>query len=455
MWKYLVVSNNSMNFNIKKIFNQICDSLFSQLLKNESLAISLEGESSLFCRVNGAKIRQIGQVDNNDLSLELSFNNRRVTGSLSLCGDFDIDFKRAVSEFSRLRNEVKLLPIDPFIVLPVGGQSSEAICQGEFINPEQTAKILMQPMQGCDLSGILASGVIYRGNANSAGSQHWFSSDSFSFDYSLINPQERMVKATYAGSSWSQTDYQKSLASSIEKLKVMGQSAIKLTPGNYRTFIASAGVSDLLDMFSWHGLSELSMQTGESAFLKMRNEGIKLSPMFTFAEDFRNGLVPRFNKLGEVSDEHIELITHGELKSCLISSRTAKEYSLQSNFANKGEELRSPVMACGDLPESEVLQALGTGVYISNLHYLNWSDLAGGRITGMTRYACFWVEDGVIRAPIENMRFDDSFYHFFGDNLQAVTHESYINPDVGSYGGRALGMMQCPGILLSSFALTL
>ncbi len=444
-----------MDINMKKVFDQLCDSLFSQLLENESLAISLAGESSLFCRVNGAKIRQTGQIDNNDLSLDLVFNDRRVTGSVSLCGDFDIDLERAVNEFLRLRSEVKLLPIDPFIVLPTGGQTSETICQGEFIDPEQTAKNLMQAMQGNDLSGIFASGSIYRGNANSAGSKHWFSSDSFSLDYSLINPQERMVKATYAGSNWSQTDYQKNLASSVEKLKLMGQSTIKLAPGNYRTFIASAGVSDLLDMFAWNGLSELSMQTGESAFLKMRNEGIKLSPMFNFAEDFSNGLVPRFNEQGEVSDERIELITHGELKSCLISSRTAKEYGLESNFANEWEDFRSPVMASGDLPESDVLEALGTGVYLSNLHYLNWSDLAGGRITGMTRYACFWVEDGVIKAPIENMRFDDSFYHFFGDNLQAVTRESYINPDVGSYGGRALGMTQCPGILLSSFALTL
>ena len=32
-----------------------------------------------------------------------------------------------------------------------------------------------------------------------------------------------------------------------------------------------------------------------------------------------------------------------------------------------------------------------------NLHYLNWSDNIGGRITGMTRYACFWVENGEIK----------------------------------------------------------
>ncbi len=112
-------------------------------------------------------------------------------------------------------------------------------------------------------------------------------------------------------------------------------------------------------------------------------------------------------------------------------------------------------MATGDLPEADVLKALDTGVYLSNLHYLNWSDVAGGRITGMTRYACFWVEKGEIVGPIANMRFDDSFYHFFGEQLEAVTEEARVNPEVGSYGGRSLGATVCPGILLSEFALTL
>ncbi len=440
---------------MEQLFDQLCNSLFSQLAKDESLAISLQGESSLFNRINGAKIRQTGQVNDSDLSLDLVFNNRRATGSVTLTGEFEPDLEPVLDEIARLRREVKELPVDPFTVLPEGGQSSRTVLRGDLIDPEQGVEKLLVPMQGADISGILASGSIYRGNANSAGSKHWFSSDNFSLDYSLVNPQEKMVKATYAGSSWSQSDYEESLSLSIEKLQIMGQSSIKLEPGNYRTYIASAGVADLLNMFSWNGLSELSMQTGESAFLKMRNQGLQLSPLFSLAEDFSNGLVPRFNAQGEISAERIDLINRGQLKSCLVSSRSAKEYALESNFANEGEELRSAVMASGELPESMILQALGTGVYLSNLHYLNWSDVVGGRITGMTRYACFWVENGEITAPIENMRFDDSFYHFFGNNLEAVTAESHINPDVGTYGGRSLGMTQCPGILLSSFALTL
>ncbi|MBT5078117.1 MAG: TldD/PmbA family protein, partial [Candidatus Marinimicrobia bacterium] len=82
-------------------------------------------------------------------------------------------------------------------------------------------------------------------------------------------------------------------------------------------------------------------------------------------------------------------------------------------------------------------------------------DCIGGRITGMTRYACFWVENGEIVAPIENMRFDDSFYNFFGENLEAVSNKVEFNPEVGTYESRSLGGTHCPGVLLSSFSLTL
>ena len=76
-------------------------------------------------------------------------------------------------------------------------------------------------------------------------------------------------------------------------------------------------------------------------------------------------------------------------------------------------------------------------------------------MTGMTRYACFWVEGGEIISPIDDMRFDDTIYNFFGDKLESVTSKSRLNPSVGTYGGRNLGGVHCPGIILKSFELTL
>jgi predicted Zn-dependent protease len=187
----------------------------------------------------------------------------------------------------------------------------------------------------------------------------------------------------------------------------------------------------------------------------MRQNDVKMSPCFTLSEDFTSGMVPRFNYNGELAPEKLDLILSGSLHNTLVSSRTAIEYGVKSNFAGEREEMRSPVLAPGDLNEDDVVQSLDTGIYLSNLHYLNWSDRPGGRITGMTRYACFWVENGKVVAPIENMRFDDSIYNFFGENLESVTDKSHLHPTVQTYEGRELGGVSCPGILLKSFELTL
>ncbi|NJK60636.1 MAG: hypothetical protein HC918_10890 [Oscillatoriales cyanobacterium SM2_1_8] len=98
---------------------------------------------------------------------------------------------------------------------------------------------------------------------------------------------------------------------------------------------------------------------------------------------------------------------------------------------------------------------LGTGLYLSNLHYLNWSDGPTGRMTGMTRFACFWVEDGELVAPIERLRFDDSFYRFWGEDLVAVGRELTFVPNTDTYERRSPGGMGVPGMLCRRLAFTL
>ena len=436
-------------------FNIISDKVFALLNQGEYLTLSFSSENTQFIRFSQSKIRQTGLVDDASLELELIYDNRTCGEAFTLSGDTDADILTAQGILDILRSEVVQLPEDPYIVFPENNGSSRDIHTGNLLLVEDAAEALTPAMQGVDLAGIYASGKIYRGNANSLGQKHWFSTETFSLDYSLITPDEKMVKATFAGSKWNQSEYESFMAASIKKLEFMKRDSIKVEPGEYRTYIASPGIRDILDMFSWNGLSEASIKQGQSSFGKMRNENSKLSPCFSLLEDFRSGSVPRFNDNGEVAPDVLNLVKDGLLENTLINSRTAKEYDVVSNNAGGGEGIRAPYMSAGDLPEADILKKIGTGLYLGNLHYLNWSDCIGGRITGMTRYACFWVEKGEIVAPIENMRFDDSFYNFFGENLEAVSNKVEFNPEVGTYENRSLGGTHCPGVLLSSFSLTL
>ena len=440
---------------MEQLFNQLSEILLNSLGADEHMKVSIDGENSQFVRFSQSKVRQAGLVDDTSLSISLIKDGRTCRGSFTLTGNSETDEKTSLTELERLREEVVSLPKDPFVVLPEDAGSSREDNNGSLLSQENAVSALSPAMQGVDLAGIWASGRIFTGNTNSAGQKHWFATDTFSMDYSLITPDERMVKGTYAGSHWNQSEYEKTMASSIAKLMMMDKPGKKIKPGAYRTYIAPAGVADIVGMFSWGGVGEASIQQGDSSLCRMRQNDVKMSPCFTLSEDFTSGMVPRFNYNGELAPEKLDLILSGSLHNTLVSSRTAKEYGVKSNFAGEHEAMRSPVLAPGDLNEDDVVQSLDTGIYLSNLHYLNWSDRPGGRITGMTRYACFWVENGEVVAPIENMRFDDSIYNFFGENLESVTNKSHLHPTVQTYEGRELGGVSCPGILLKSFELTL
>ena len=440
---------------MNEYFNKINKSLFENLKGNEILKTSVWGENSQFIRVNGAKVRQTGIVNDLTFNIKLLNDKKQVSCSSTITGILENDKNILLNILKNLRNDITKVPNDPFIVFPTSKKCSEEIYKGDLLSQDEACDILLKPMQGIDLTGLWASGNIFTGVANSVGQNHWFETETFSLDYSLINKNKKMVKDCFAGTHWNQKKYENYIHSSKKQLELMDKASIKIDPGNYKAYIAPAGVSDIVGMLSWGGISESSLQQKDSALLKMRNENVKLSPCFSLKEDFSNGMVPRFNSEGEIAPEKLPLITGGSLENTLVSTRTEKEYGINSNFADSSESLRSPKIELGNLDEKEILGSIGNGVYLSNLHYLNWSDRLGGRITGMTRYACFYVENGKIIAPIENMRFDDTIYNIFGKELNAVTNFDQLIPDVGTYSKRNFGGTYCPGILLEKFKLTL
>ncbi len=440
-------------------FFRISKGLCSKLKSGEHLNLTLSSEDSQFIRFNASKVRQTGRVADNTLGLEYisesSAGLKRCTASVTLQGVDAADLDRALSALVWLREQIPALPVDPFAQKPKNSGSSEEKNEGKLLDPAAATDVLIGPMLGVDLAGFYASGKISVGMANSAGLQHWFETDNFALDYSLYTKSQRAVKGTYAGKVWNSTEFEKEISHSRSLLERMEKPAKKLERGTYRTYLAPAAFDEIVKMLSWGGISEGAIRQNLSPLLKVRNGEKKFSPLFSLSEDFRVGAVPRFNDEGELAPEHLALIARGKLENTLVSSRTALEYGVPSNAAAGSESLRSLHVAAGDLREEDVLKRLGTGLYLSNLHYLNWSDSTGGRITGMTRYACFWVEGGEIVAPIENLRFDESIFHILGDGLEALTQSTQVQPETGTYERRALGTAVVPGALLGSMQFTL
>jgi len=439
--------------------NDVSEALIKSTSSNETLILNFTGESSHFLRFNRARVRQTGLVDDGLLEIQLltqkSDGLRKASISLSLCGDLAKDRQRTAAALQQLRTTTVDLPVDPLAELPTSQETSRFVSHGKILESSDVVSQVIAPMQGLDAAGLYAAGLQLRMMKSSTGISHWFETENFQVDYSLYSENQRAVKRLFAGQTWSSKDFGASLSEASEQLKLMELPARKVPRGSYRVYLAPQAVAEILHMFSWGCVGEMSLQQGESPLLKMRKGEERFSSQFSLVEDFDLALSPRFNSDGELAPEKLKIIDEGSLSSTLVSRRTAKEFNLKSTCAPLHEGLRSSRMLAGSLPSENVLSTLGDGLYFSNLHYLNWSDQASGRITGMTRFACLLVEKGKMVAPIESMRFDETIFNVLGKSLEAVTRSAETIPSSSTYGFRSLSGIQVPGVLVNGFSLTL
>ncbi|QDK36732.1 TldD/PmbA family protein [Bdellovibrio sp. NC01] len=445
-----------MNFteSTKKSFNEVADYLLGQLTADEAATLNLHAEETTFVRFNNNKVRQNTFVEQRTLGLSLQSKGKSANLSFSITGVTAEDKKRADHWLAEARKECDLLPEDPYIVPIQNNGSSDKTVKGYLLNDEDLFVSITRAAQGSDLAGLYCGGALISANRNSKGQSHWFANESFFMDYSLYMG-EKAVKGSYAGRSWDQQAFEAKLAQSKNLLGLMDRPKKVLAPGAYRTYLAPGAVAELSTMFYWGSLSFNGYKQGNSSLTKLANKEKHLSPLLSLRENYTMGLTHQYNSLGEVAPETLELITKGELKNYLISSRSAKEYDVKGNNAAEGEYPRALEILPGTLKEQDILKELGTGLYLSNLHYLNWSDRMNARITGMTRYACFWVENGEIVAPIADLRFDESLYDCLGANLLAVTEFQEVDPEVSTYENRSFGGKKIPGMLIKDFKFTL
>lgn len=436
-------------------FAHLVESLQAQRQTDETFTLRVTGEQSQFMRFNRARVRQTGCVEDCDATLTWTQGQRIASANFPLSGDAGRDWDMAQAMLKTLRQELPQVSDDPYLALPKGTARSREVHSGALLPSDQVAKAVLSPVVGLDFAGLYAGGRVLRAYADSAGQQHWFLTETFSLDYSIYTPDGQAVKGTVAGNQWDDAVYADKLVDASHQLERLSHPPKMIGRGQYRTYLAPAAIAELISMFSWGGVSEAAMQQGASALAAMRQDQTTLSPRFNLKENFGHGAVPRFNDLGEMAPMEMPIIQEGVLVNTLVSSRSAKEYGMAANGASGSESLRSPEVSPGTLAASDILKTLGTGLYLSNLHYLNWSDRPSGRITGMTRYACFWVEDGEIVAPIENLRFDESLYRFLGEQLVDLTDFQEFIPELTTYDYRHLGGAWLPGALVDDFTFTL
>ncbi|HEU0201439.1 MAG TPA: metallopeptidase TldD-related protein [Burkholderiaceae bacterium] len=449
---------------MKAKFFELAEFANGLLRGSEVLLANLAAEQSNFVRLNRARVRQPMSVRQAYLTLDLIDGKRRNALTLTLTGEMKSDRDAVKDAIATLRADLPALPEDPYLLYATAPASSERTESGGLPAPAEALDAILTVAQGIDLVGFFASGPVYRGFANSLGSRHWHAVESFNFDWSIYqggakveknDARDRAVKSAYAATHWDSNEARRRIEATRAQLGHLTRPARAIEPGAYRVFLAPAALDELLSMLNWAGVSAKAQRTKQSALQKLADGEAVLSPKFTLRELTAEGLAPAFDAMGFVKPPAVDLINAGRHAGALVSPRTAREYGIETNGAGDGETMGSMDVGAGNLAGADALAALDRGIYVSNLWYLNFSDRTNGRVTGMTRFATFWVENGKIAGPLSVMRFDDSLYRMLGANLVDLTRERDWILSTSTYDRRSVETSRVPGALLSELTFTL
>ncbi|HSN20768.1 MAG TPA: metallopeptidase TldD-related protein [Usitatibacter sp.] len=440
---------------MRAYFEDVAAHLRSLARPGEVIISALSAEQSDFIRFNRSRVRQATAVRQVSWTISLIRGRKRLDSRVSVAGSLAADKPALASLLAQLRDALDGVPDDPFLLFETAPAQTHARRDARLPDPSQVIDQVLAAGRGIDLVGFYASGPVWKGFANSLGVRHWHAVESFNFGWCLYHDRDKAVKTSYAGSAWESAAFEAKMRFAREQLARLAETPRELAPGAYRAFLAPAAVTELLGMMSWAGFGLKSRNTKQSALIRMIDQGARLSPLVTIAENTHEGIACGFQAEGFVRPPRVPLVEAGALASPLVSPRSAREFGVETNGANAQETPESLDLAPGTLPEAQALEALDTGIYVGNLWYLNFSDRSACRLTGMTRFASFWVEGGRIRAPLNVMRFDDTAYRLLGENLEALTRERDVLPDTDTYGERSTVSVRTPGALLRSFALTL
>jgi predicted Zn-dependent protease len=440
------------------------DALVAELLKTDAAVdrttLYLRAERSDFLRFNEAALRQATSVQQAHATIAVERGRRRAESTVTLGGDTALDVALLHDERRALIAQLALIADDPWLQSPPEATSSQRDDRGRLPDADRVVglvhRVAGERLQQ-DFVGFYAAGPVARAFADSRGSRHWHRIESFHFSWCLYQRADKAVKSVYAGREWDDAAFVARVEEGATRVPLLALPSRRLGPGAYRAAFSPSAMVELIGMLGWSGFSLRARRTGTSSLMRLVR-GEAFAEGMRIDEAFADGIAPSFTPEGYLRPERIALVDNGRLPASggtLNSPRSAAEYAVATNGVGAHESPDALRLAGGTIPDDRLLETLDTGLYVSNLWYLNYSDRAACRMTGMTRFACFWVEGGKPVAPVDVMRFDDDAFRLFGAGLVGLTATPEFTPNSDTYGGRQLSSVTTPGAVVEGFVLTL
>lgn len=352
-----------------------------------------------------------GIVSNAELGVQVAFGKRVGIATTNAFDDESLEsVVRRAEELARLSPEndefMPAIEKQTYRATPTFDQSIAEI------TPAYRAKVAADSITPCKNDKLIAAGFLsdsvgFFAQANSKGNFAY--QKSTGLDYTCTVRTEDGT-----GSGWvarnagnvKSFDANKEIRTAISKAK--GSSGAKaLEPGKYTVVLEPAASAGLIS-FMMNGFDARQSDEGRS-FLTKKGGGNKLGeqvfdPRVSVHSDPWNPDVPVMPWDGEgLPREKMSIIDKGKVSYLEYSRYWAK----QKGKVAKGSP-GNLIMAGGTKSTADLVKSTQKGILVTRTWYIRMVDPQTVLLTGLTRDGTFYIENGEIKYPIKNFRFNES-----------------------------------------------
>lgn len=352
-----------------------------------------------------------GMINNAELAVQVAFGKRVGTASINEFDDASLErVVRRAEDLARLAPEnpefMPAIPKQSYTPTPTFSASTAAI------DPEFRSKVAADSIAPCRGKGLVAAGFLEDGQgfvatANSNGNFAYQKATEFNYTCTVRTEDGR-------GSGWVGRSLKdaanfradKDIQVAIRKATESSE-AKALEPGKYTVILEPAAAAGLIS-FMMNFFDARAADEGRS-FLSKKGGGNKLGelvfdPRVNIIADPLDPQAPALPWDGEgLPRTRMPIIENGRIANLRYSRYWAQKQGKQAN-AMPGNIL----MSGGTKSTAELVRGTQKGILVTRTWYIRMVDPQTVLLTGLTRDGTFYIENGQIKYPVKNFRFNES-----------------------------------------------
>ena len=380
----------------------------------DECAASLQGRTAGNIRYARNSVSTAGAQDNVSLVVESRFGKR---SGIATCNEFDdATLRRCVQRAEEIAH---LAPESPEYVPLLGPQT--------YLNPPSSATTPLTPagraqaaadsMALCAAKNLAAAGFLDGGTRftalrNSKGLEGYQQSTNTDFSVTVRTPDGRGSGYAIADVTDVSKLNTKALTQRAADKAASSVGAKAIEPGKYTVILepASLMAGDDLSLLGglMYGLNARSADEGRS-FMTKKGGGNRLGEKLfdervNIYSDPMNAEVPGDAFDGDgLPTRRMSWVEKGTVKNLYYSRFWAEKNKVAPTPFPSGF-----IMTGGTQSTAELIKGTQKGILVTRLWYIREVDPQTLLYTGLTRDGTFYIENGAIKFPIKNLRFNES-----------------------------------------------